>query len=122
MRTAREIVEAIQRDRGLDVSGGSISSSAGPVSRNHRDLGNALKLLSDQLYNSDGHFLLELIQNADDNLYPEGTEPTVIIEAGRAELVFRNNESGFSEANVEAVCSIGESTKTDRKATAIGEK
>jgi hypothetical protein len=119
MPSAKEVVEAIQRDRGLDVLN---EGTPGSRSRNLRDLGNALKLLSDQLYKSDGHFLLELLQNADDNAYPEGSEPAAVIEVSDLGLAFKNNEIGFSDANVEAVCSIGESTKKNQKNNAIGEK
>jgi hypothetical protein len=66
-------------------------------------LGSALKLLSTDLYSSDTHFLLELIQNADDNSYPSGVVPTARIELTLQRLVFFNNEVGFAEKNVRAV-------------------
>lgn len=35
-------------------------------------MGRALQRLSAELYSRDTHFVLELVQNADDNKYPEG--------------------------------------------------
>jgi len=122
MPDPRAIIEAIQRDRGFDPTDDAPGLARSPGGRNQRDLGNALKLLSDQLYNSDGHFLLELLQNADDNAYAPGVEPAVSIEIGPESIVLRNNEVGFSDSNVEALCSVGESTKRTQKSQTTGEK
>ena len=35
-------------------------------------IGRALQRLSAELYSRDTHFVLELVQNADDNAYPSG--------------------------------------------------
>ena len=35
-------------------------------------MGRALQRLSAELYSRDTHFVLELVQNADDNAYPSG--------------------------------------------------
>ena len=40
-------------------------------------LGRAVALLSDALYSKDVHFLLELIQNAEDNSYAAGVTPSL---------------------------------------------
>lgn len=122
MPEPRAIIEAIQRDRGFDPADDAPGLARSPGGRNQRDLGNALKLLSDQLYNSDGHFLLELLQNADDNAYAPGVEPAVSIDVGPESIVLRNNEVGFSDSNVEALCSVGESTKRTQKSQTTGEK
>ena len=81
--------------------------------------------LSTQLYTKPTHFILELIQNADDNTYPLGVDPLLT-------LVYREdgylwvgcNEVGFSKANVEAICDVNDSTKKVKDATKgyIGEK
>jgi hypothetical protein len=51
-------------------------------------LGSALQLLAAELYASETHFLLELIQNADDNSYPSEVVPTIEIGLTNGQLVF----------------------------------
>ncbi|KAJ4849705.1 hypothetical protein Tsubulata_018983, partial [Turnera subulata] len=97
-----------------------------------QDLHNAVKNLSAELYSKDVHFLMELIQNAEDNSYPDGVEPTlefVLTEnditglGAPATLLIFNNEVGFSRQNIDSLCSIGLSTKKgNRKLGFIGEK
>ncbi|CAO2818412.1 unnamed protein product [Amaranthus hypochondriacus] len=92
----------------------------------------AVKLLSAELYSKDVHFLMEIIQNAEDNEYPEGVEPSleffitsqdITTTGAPATLLIFNNEKGFSHKNVESICSVGESTKAgNRKRGYIGEK
>jgi len=43
-------------------------------------LNNALKLLSDDLYSKKSHFVLELVQNADDNEYASGVTPHLTLD------------------------------------------
>ncbi|KAG7563841.1 Histidine kinase/HSP90-like ATPase superfamily [Arabidopsis suecica] len=107
----------------------SIGGAYNPLTE---DLHQALKNLSAELYSKDVHFLMELIQNAEDNEYPEGVDPSLefiltyeditATEAPATLLVF-NNEKGFSEKNIESICSVGRSTKNgNRKRGYIGEK
>lgn len=79
--------------------------------------------LSEQLYQKSTHFLLELIQNADDNTYEDG-EPTLKISCRRQTLRLDCNELGFGKKNVEAICKIGRSTKAGLSTTTryTGEK
>lgn len=84
-------------------------------------LNNALDHLSRDLYSTDAHFLLELIQNADDNSYAHGLVPTVKFIVNDRHVVLENNESGFTEPNVRSLCKVGESTKRKRDGF-IGEK
>jgi hypothetical protein len=81
--------------------------------------------LSEQLYQNSTRFLFELIQNADDNRY-EVDCPTVAIslDSYSETLRFDCNEVGFSRANLEAICGIGESTKVSKEGPSgyIGEK
>jgi hypothetical protein len=85
--------------------------------------------LADQLYATPTHFLLELIQNADDNTYLAGSEPSVTFDTSISIAAFPKlrvdcNEVGFTRQNVKAICSIGQSTKKtqDRMKGFIGEK
>lgn len=86
-----------------------------------RKLSSALRLLSDDLYSTKTHFVLELIQNADDNAYQIGVDPEIHIEITLSTLRVWNNELGFTYENVRALCSVGESTKS-KKVGFIGEK
>lgn len=98
-------------------------------SRTVRNLHNAIKKLANDLYSKETHFLLELVQNAEDNEYktdaclsfsllkndPTNTEGSV------GALLIQNNEVGFGNNNIEAICAVGESTKT-KASGYIGEK
>ncbi|KAL7191652.1 hypothetical protein ACSBR2_023687 [Camellia fascicularis] len=98
----------------------------------NEDLHHAVNYLSAELYAKDVHFLMELIQNAEDNEYGEGVQPSlefvitsqdITATGASATLLVFNNERGFSSKNVESICSIGRSTKKGhRKCGYIGEK
>jgi len=84
--------------------------------------------LSDQLYTTPTHFLLELIQNADDNTYPGGVVPRLhlsLYKKARKGL-FRSdcNETGFTFGQLDALTRIGKSRKraADGCKGYIGEK
>ena len=79
--------------------------------------------LSRQLYDKETHFLLELIQNADDNTY-DCAIPSLDFTYRRGSLRVDCNEIGFTESNVRAICKIGESTKVGlgQSTRYIGEK
>ncbi|XP_076915820.1 protein NO VEIN-like [Bidens hawaiensis] len=96
------------------------------------ELQQAVKNLSAELYAKDVHFLMEFIQNADDNEYPDGVDPSLefvitskdITNTGApVTLLVFNNEKGFSAKNIDSICSVGCSTKKSlRKHGYIGEK
>jgi len=69
------------------------------------------------------HFLLELIQNADDSEYT-GANPAVALTLTASRLQIDSNERGFSKQDVEAICRLGRSTKAgNAKARGyVGEK
>ena len=70
-------------------------------------------------------FLKELLQNADDCIYPAGVVPTLHLEAEEGGLKLSYNEEGFTRSNVRALTAIGESTKhrlLSGNLHAIGEK
>jgi hypothetical protein len=85
-------------------------------------LNNALRLLSEDLYSKKSHFVLELVQNADDNVYPKGAVPELTISLNATRLVVSNNEVGFNEDNITAICNVGASSKAKDKNHHIGEK
>ena len=79
--------------------------------------------LSNDLYQTPTHFLLELIQNADDNYYTAEV-PTLSISYSKNLIRVDCNERGFTRKNVEAICRICQSTKSGRSKSAgfVGEK
>ncbi|XP_028104777.1 uncharacterized protein LOC114303830 [Camellia sinensis] len=110
----------------------SIGEEEQPPNPLTKDLHHAVTNLSAELYTKDLHFLMELIQNAEDNEYLPGVEPTLefvvtsvdITGFGApATLLVFNNEIGFSAKNMESICSVGRSTKKGlRDKGFIGEK
>ncbi|XP_016474468.2 uncharacterized protein LOC107796233 [Nicotiana tabacum] len=123
MATAKEHIEEIRRNKF------SIGGETNPLTE---DLHQAVKNLSAELYAKDVHFFMELVQNAEDNEYNEGVDPSLefvitskdITDTGaQATLLIFNNEKGFSRKNIESICSVGRSTKKgNRKRGYIGEK
>uniref|UniRef100_A0A2P2K4J6 Uncharacterized protein MANES_03G146000 n=1 Tax=Rhizophora mucronata TaxID=61149 RepID=A0A2P2K4J6_RHIMU len=115
------IIESIRRDEfGLDLDLSNLENSM--LKKQHARLGRALHCLSQELYSQDSHFLLELIQNADDNIYPENVEPTLTFILKESGVVVLNNELGFSAQNIRALCDVGNSTKKGSSAGYIGQK
>ena len=99
--------------------------------RQHEREGRSLQRLSQELYSKDTHFVLELIQNADDNDYPPhlsvGTSsaeavPTLKFILTPECVVVLNNEAGFTEKNIRAICDVGKSTKDPHRSGYIGQK
>ena len=61
---------------------------------------------------SPDRFINELLQNADDCIYPDNCTPTFILEYNEPDIIrTRYNEIGFTKKNVRAITAIGESTK-----------
>uniref|UniRef100_A0A3B4B300 HTH OST-type domain-containing protein n=1 Tax=Periophthalmus magnuspinnatus TaxID=409849 RepID=A0A3B4B300_9GOBI len=87
-------------------------------------LGRSLDRLSTELYSKDTHFVLELIQNADDNTYAleDGVTPALAFVVERDCITVLNNETGFQEKNIRAICDVGRSTKGKHTYGYIGQK
>ncbi len=121
--TQLSIIKDIRKRKGIGsgVKGGE----------NEEDLHRAIEHLSEDLYSKDVHFILELIQNAEDNPYSSEKDPQLIFKILQVDpaktpgtdgaLLVINNEKGFLEENVRAICRIGDSTKSKREGY-IGEK
>lgn len=96
-----------------------------------KSLRNATQTLAEDLYSKETHFIFELIQNAEDNEYGESEKPSLCFSLTKSNLtntskvtgalVIQNNEVGFHEGNVDAICKVGETTKSKIKGY-IGEK
>ncbi|XP_010023676.2 LOW QUALITY PROTEIN: protein NO VEIN [Eucalyptus grandis] len=115
------VIESIRRGEfGLDPTLSITESDM--LKKQHARLGRALHCLSQELYSQDSHFLLELVQNADDNLYLENVEPTLTFILQDSGIIILNNERGFSAENIRALCDVGNSTKKGSRAGYIGQK
>jgi hypothetical protein len=92
---------------------------------------NAIKKLADDLYTKSTHFILELIQNAEDNKYGDNIKPALSFYLTHSDptntsnssgaLIIQNNEIGFLPENIDAICAVGKTTKIKEQGY-IGEK
>ncbi|XP_074643214.1 uncharacterized protein LOC141900295 isoform X2 [Tubulanus polymorphus] len=121
-----EIINIIRRDEfGMGVF---LSEDAEKLMRVQQErLGRSLERLSRDLYTRDTHFVLELIQNADDNAYPERTKskrfiPSMQFIIDNDSVTILNNECGFKPEHMKALCDVGNSTKGKHKYGYIGQK
>ncbi|KAF7971375.1 hypothetical protein HWV62_21338 [Athelia sp. TMB] len=110
-----DLIERIRRENGCDqallLRAQDDPDILAAIQALKGNAGRGLERLSDELYSRDTHFLLEFLQNADDNHYAPGIVPEVRLALNGREIRIECNESGFTEANVEAICKIGASTK-----------
>ncbi|PHM10162.1 DUF3883 domain-containing protein [Nostoc sp. 'Peltigera malacea cyanobiont' DB3992] len=116
----KQIIEDIRKNTygiGLQTD----QAAQGVIDNIRRSLNSALERLSVDLYSKETHFVLELIQNADDNQYESAVIPTLNLTIEPQKIIVQNNELGFSEDNVRAICDVGRSTKTKVEGY-IGEK
>ncbi|KXS21943.1 hypothetical protein M427DRAFT_65839, partial [Gonapodya prolifera JEL478] len=109
----RTVVEDIRRTEfGIGVE--DASPEVELVLKNQRErVERAMKRLGTELYTSDSHFALELIQNADDNRYDrlQSELPSIQFILTPTAIVIRNNEDGFSATDMRSLCDVGRSTK-----------
>ncbi|KAI3830794.1 hypothetical protein MKX03_002882 [Papaver bracteatum] len=115
------IIESIRREE-FGLVPGLTQAETSMLKKHHARLGRALQCLSQELYSQDSHFLLELVQNADDNVYSESVEPTLVFILQATGIIVLNNERGFSAQNIRALCDVGNSTKKGASAGYIGQK
>ena len=108
-RSPAEVIDSIRQEKLLDAE--IPEEMAGAVFELREMCGRALEKLAKDLYANEGHFFNELIQNADDNKYQPGTAPTLSLLVSDDSITLLNNEMGFTERDVRAVCTLGTSTK-----------
>ncbi|CAF1121480.1 unnamed protein product [Rotaria sordida] len=104
-RVAFEHIELIRR--GFGVGSGLDSSGQSIVNNLQGMIERSLQKLSNDLYSEQGHFVLELIQNADDNQYASDRLPTLRFVLSDKRILVCNNEIGFQPNNVAAICNVG---------------
>nr|XP_023686990.1 uncharacterized protein LOC111853852 isoform X2 [Paramormyrops kingsleyae] len=117
----RVIIENIRKNEfGIGVE---LNEEGEQLMKVHQErLGRSLDRLSAELYSKDTHFVLELIQNADDNSYSSNVQPALAFVIEKDCIVILNNENGFEEQNIRAICDVGRSTKGKHKYGYIGQK
>lgn len=66
--------------------------------------------------------MFPLPQNADDNSYPSevAADPALVFVLKKDSITVLNNEVGFQEKNIRAICDVGRSTKGKHKYGYIG--
>ncbi len=120
---AKNIIDRIYRKKtGFGLRGLEIDEEAKEAfSALQKELQGALEELAIDLNTEETHFILELIQNAEDNAYDGSLTPCLKFTINENSILIQNNEIGFNEKNVCAICGVKESTK-QKKFGYIGEK
>ncbi|XP_071715777.1 protein NO VEIN-like [Rutidosis leptorrhynchoides] len=85
-------------------------------------LAETLHSLSQELYSRESHFLLELVRNADENVYTCDVEPTITFILQEKCIIILNNEQGFSDGKIKALCDVSNSKEKELSAGYIGKK
>src|SRR5215216_2330126 len=120
MVSPKEIIETICRERfGIGLTTDAIAQNV--IKQQQGIIHRSLEKLAEDLYSKQNHFVLELIQNADDNNYAPTVTPFLTFKIDQEKIVVQNNELGFTKENVYALCDVGSSTKT-KVLGYIGEK
>jgi len=126
-----DVVNQIRRGRlvGDDISQLPESLRSG-VSEMRASLTAAVERLACDLYESEAHFVQELLQNADDNEYATDVVPTVrfVLRVGAESdhwgpfFYSANNERGLTETDVRSLCDISRSSKLQSNSSTTGYK
>ncbi len=122
MSSPEEVIENIREKMfGIGLDTENLPRNIREHIEENKKFREAASRLASEIYTRKPHFIFELIQNAEDNDYEKSAEPKIkfIIESNG--LVIQNNEKGFNEKNVRALCGIGGSTKA-KALGFIGEK
>ena len=118
-QSAIDHVESIRRSIGIDSNLNATGQYV--VTNLHGLLQRSLEKLSTDVYSEEGHFVLELIQNADDNQY-DSVKPILRFVVSNKRILVCNNELGFQPENISAICNVGGSTKGKHKQGYTGHK
>ena len=126
MNHCKKLIEKIRRDEfGIGEQIGEKERIL--LEKNNERLCRSLDRLSTELYAKDTHFVLELVQNADDNKYDDelmqedsDEKPSVAFIVDKDQVSILNNEHGFEDINIKAICDIGKSTKGKHRKGYIG--
>lgn len=112
----QQLVAKIRRKYDVDYDG-TIRPTAQDGAHKDRILQGLLPKVSTELYAESAHFVFEMIQNSNDCAYDcaaldaAGAKPTLYFQMTPDVLAAHCNERGFSDADIENVCSISDSEK-----------
>ncbi|CEM26440.1 unnamed protein product [Vitrella brassicaformis CCMP3155] len=115
----RAVIESIQSNLDLESQLRAVQMS--PELRTHLEhsideaqkrQGRMLQKISTDLYEKAFHFIFE---NADDNHYDDGVTPSLQLTLSLDRIRLFNNEKGFNEKNIRAICDVGSSTKSRKR-------
>ncbi|PVH80366.1 hypothetical protein DL98DRAFT_628772 [Cadophora sp. DSE1049] len=125
---ARRIVhEAAERNGWISHEDyeNSTPASRRAITHLRSQLGNLTEMIARDIYLRKARFVLELIQNAEDNKFTQaatlGEEPFIKFNIYPTKIVVECNEDGFTKSNVDAICRVGASSKQNKRGY-IGEK
>jgi len=123
MRSPAEVIQNIRKIRfAIGLDNDKLSADiAEHIEEQSQFRKNATRLV-EEIHTNKTNFILELIQNAEDNNYTAGNEPFLRLLLYNRLITVQNNETGFTEQNVGAICNIGDTTKGDKTYGYIGEK
>jgi hypothetical protein len=114
---ATALFRSIRQSMGVDLD---VTENSSVIAELQARCQRATAKLSKELYAKEVHFLLELIQNADDNQYAVGVTPRLQFTLDPSLLVVECNELGFQPSHVRSICDIDLSTK--KRAQANGRR
>lgn len=98
---AKKIIEDIRRRKtGRGLKGLEDPETSEAWEEKNQELDSALQKLSKDLYKKKTHFVMELIQNAEDNTYNPDIQPRLRFFIKPDMLIVSNNEIGFNVDNV----------------------
>ncbi|KAI1170828.1 hypothetical protein F4777DRAFT_91133 [Nemania sp. FL0916] len=120
---AKALVESITRSHGylgedvLRLMPADIRRTVEASLINEARVGNTVKALVKNLERGSGHFVFELLRNADDNQFTNaamlGEDPYVTFKISPSCITVECNEDGFTPENLTSLCAIGRSSKVD---------
>ncbi|KAF7949568.1 uncharacterized protein EAE97_003077 [Botrytis byssoidea] len=128
LKEARDFIDDLQRQNGgikkeyEEILERDFPEVLETIRNMRRKLGVSTQILTEQLYQKSTRFIYEIIQNAEDNRYTISNKlPFLSFTLHSDRLIIDSNEDGFTPKDIEAICSIGESTKASVQGY-IGEK
>ncbi|KAH7131532.1 hypothetical protein B0J13DRAFT_529518 [Dactylonectria estremocensis] len=76
----------------------------------------SVKILAKQIYGSGARFVFELLQNAEDNVFTKADARKVLrfisFKMHPNHIIVDCNEDGFTKEDLQAICAVGQSTKS----------
>lgn len=122
MHSSKDVIEKIRRKRfGIGLSLEGTSDDVRECILDKEEVLDRAARLAKDINTQKPRLIFELVQNAEDNEYEDGVEPLLRFILRPDCLLVQNNEKGFREENVDAICLIGGTTKK-RSLGYIGEK